>query len=428
MLTYWETLIATRSNIAVNDSYAQLWGRKLSNAYTVETYSGTLPATLTGTKVGYLESYKIYGNTEQNGTPTPENPIMPSGCGERTGNLFDLNRLPSNTWTTDTQYYMNGGIITNTSVNPENVSISVNNDTLSVTSDGGRGAGFLVEVEPSTEYRFTFTKSESLASDKTSCVYAFVDTSETLSEYNAIYGNSDSAVFTTGSNTKYVYFVFRKAVGSISYSNIMLVESSTALPYEPHGYKLPLISGNTSVDIYLGEVETTRRIRKQVLTGNENFIKNNTVPSNYLYYGPRNSIIPGSIKKTPLMCDELPMTSETPVSQIGISANNPYNVIYINFGADVMNAQSSGNTVNGFKEYLAAQYAAGTPVTVWYVLAEPETGIVNEPLMKIGDYADTIDSTQASTRIPTAPGETTISWAGEGIAPSEVEFVYKVKR
>lgn len=81
MLTYWETLIATRSNIAVSDTFAELWGRKLSNAYSVATYSGTLPATLR-TVEGYLENYKIYGNIVQNGTPTPESPIMPSGCGE----------------------------------------------------------------------------------------------------------------------------------------------------------------------------------------------------------------------------------------------------------------------------------------------------------------------------------------------------------
>lgn len=285
MLTYWETLIATRSNIAVSDSYAQLWGRKLSNAYTAATYTGTLPATLTGTKAGYLEIYKIYGNTEQTGTPTPGNPIMPSGCGEL--------------------------------------------ETI------GAHAG---------------------------------------------------------------------------------------------QYKLPLTSAGQGVDIYLGEVQTTRRIKKLVLTGEEKFSKNTASSSNYLYYIPKNALLPNSIKKTSLICNELPVTNEAPVSQIGISSNNNFSVIYVNFGADVMNAQPSGNTDAGLKEYLAQQYANGTPVTVWYVLAEPETGIVNEPLMKIGDYADTVSMEQAGVSIPTAPGETTISWAGEGLAPSEVEFVYKVKR
>lgn len=52
-------------------------------------YTGTLPATLTGTKAGYLHRYKIYGNTKKIGTPTPENPIVPQECGERTENLYN---------------------------------------------------------------------------------------------------------------------------------------------------------------------------------------------------------------------------------------------------------------------------------------------------------------------------------------------------
>ena len=247
-------VLKASKGLPVDDIFAELWGRKLSGDYTIVTYTGTLPATLTNTKAGYLHRYKIYGNTEQTGTPTPENPIVPSECGERTENLFDLNRLPSDTWTTDTRYYMNGGIVTSKIVNPAIVTISVNNDTLSVTTNGGNGAGFLVEVKPSTEYRLVFTKSESLASDKTSCTYALVDTSETIGYLRAIYGDDDGANFTTDSNTKYVYFVFRKASGTISYSNIMLTEGSTPpTSYIPYGYKLPLSSAGQSVDIYIGD-------------------------------------------------------------------------------------------------------------------------------------------------------------------------------
>lgn len=250
MISIYDVLKASKG-IDVDDTFAELWGRKLSNAYTIATYTGTLPATLQ-TVEGYLESYKIFGNTMQDGTPTPENPIEPSGCGERTVNLFNLNRLRSDTWTADTRYYMNGGIATSKTVNPAVVTISVNNDTLSVTTNGGNGAGFLVEVKPSTEYRLAFTKSESLDSSKTSCTYALVNTSETIGQLQAIYGDADGANFTTDSNTKYVYFVFRKASGTISYSNIMLSEGQTPLPYEPYGYKLPILSNSTVTDIYIG--------------------------------------------------------------------------------------------------------------------------------------------------------------------------------
>jgi hypothetical protein len=77
-----------------------------------------------------------------------------------------------------------------------------------------------------------------------------------------------------------------------------------------------------------------------------------------------------------------------------------------------------------FKQWLAAQYANGTPVTVWYVLAEPETGIVNEPLMKIGDYADTISMEQAGVQIPTLNGQTVID-VDTTLKPSEVYIKYQ---
>lgn len=75
--------------------------------------------------------------------------------------------------------------------------------------------------------------------------------------------------------------------------------------------------------------------------------------------------------------------------------------------------------LNAWIAYLQQQYTAGTPVTVWYVLAEPETGIVNEPLMKIGDYADTISSAQAGVTIPTVNGENVLDVPTE-VPPSEV--------
>lgn len=80
--------------------------------------------------------------------------------------------------------------------------------------------------------------------------------------------------------------------------------------------------------------------------------------------------------------------------------------------------------MDDFKSYLAAQYSAGTPVTVWYVLAEPETAVVNEPLMRIGDYSDTLSMEQAGAQIPTANGSTTLD-VETTVPPSEVYIKYR---
>lgn len=100
-----------------------------------------------------------------------------------------------------------------------------------------------------------------------------------------------------------------------------------------------------------------------------------------------------------------------------------------NIGFSLFNASQFGcrcpksvaNTVDEFKAWLANQYAAGTPITVWYILAEPETAVVNEPLRKIGDYADSISDVIS---IPTVRGKNVFDVDTE-VKPSEVYIKYK---
>lgn len=182
-------------------------------------------------------------------------------------------------------------------------------------------------------------------------------------------------------------------------------------------YKIPISSNSTTTNVYLGEVQTTRRIKKLVLTGESNINKNTpSNPDDYLYYL---SGVPH--EKTDCICSHLISTNSFPIAAIGgVYSKYSSGIIYISMSRGVMKAQPSGNTVEGFKEYLAAQYAAGTPVTVWYVLASETTGIVNEPLRKIGDYADEV----SNISIPVTAGGDTIS-VGTTLQPSEVTVNYK---
>ena len=189
-------------------------------------------------------------------------------------------------------------------------------------------------------------------------------------------------------------------------------------------WKIQITCAGQTTPVYLGQVSTVRRIRKLVLTGsNGNFTKNDADPTHYLYYTGV-STFPNSVAKTPLLCNELPVTNSAPQFQIGINSSSNANVVYFNFGGDVMNAQPHGNTATGLKEYLAAQYAAGTPVTIWYVLATEQTGIINEPLAKIGDYADELSSTDAGVAIPTVKGANTLTVGGD-LQPSEMTITFK---
>lgn len=182
-------------------------------------------------------------------------------------------------------------------------------------------------------------------------------------------------------------------------------------------YKIPISSAEQTTPVYLGEVESTRQIKKLVLTGDEW----------WQFYSDSLGLWQFYIKDISL--GGVPISSCTSnIAPYGVTVNNRRNYDYgcylITDGSGVA-FQMNGDkdtliNANSWKSYLAAKYAAGTPVTVWYVLAAPETAVVNEPLRKIGDYADTV----SGITIPTITGANTID-VDTTLKPSEVSINYK---
>jgi hypothetical protein len=84
-----------------------------------------------------------------------------------------------------------------------------------------------------------------------------------------------------------------------------------------------------------------------------------------------------------------------------------------------MNKALSLSTVDLFKTWLADEYSAGHPVILYYVLTTPQTGVVNEPLQKIGTYADSL-----TTSIPCTAGENSFD-VDTTVAPSEVTATFE---
>lgn len=283
----WQTFVAAANDDSITApiprTREEIWWANISLSHEVIVeYTGTLPATLQ-TVEGYLESYKIYGNTEQAGTPTPLNPIEPESCGE---------------------------------------------------------------------------------------------------------------LETTGAHAGQ--------------------------------YKLPLTSAGQNVDIYLGEVETTRRIKKLVLTGTETMYTAGLSTTRTVVQFLVSTYFKGATTGLCNILEWKPKSSYTSSDYNRIVlANDPSTEPTRSFYLSIDNSSLPEASLNGVKTYLQQQYTNGTPVTIWYILATEETGTLNEPLRKIGDYADTIDSAQTSVQIPTAAGTTVIDYAGEGLAPSKVELTYK---
>jgi len=259
-------VLLAMSNIPVVDPIAEIWGRGLQGGgYTIIEYTGALPITINANGEPLID-YRIYGNTVHTGTPTPENPIMPIGCGE---------------------------------------------------------------------------------------------------------------LETTGAHAGQ--------------------------------YKLPILSNSTVTNIYLGEVETTRRIKKLVLTGEENWVKRTFGNRKHTFEHAQIFRLIGG------QCSHYANYTAADIDMVdGVYLSNTFRIIITDLRF---------TAVTDFMDYLAAQHTAGTPVTVWCILTEPETGIVNEPLMKIGNYADTIDSTQTTAQIPTSKGTNIIDYDGTP-KPSQMYIKY----
>ena len=329
----------------------------------------------------------ISGNEKHTGTPTPDNPIMPQGTGERTGNLFDGDYTVAV------------------------MSVSGNTATLNTTSSGRTA---IVKCKSNT----TYTVKKYSASNR--FIIAESDIKPTNSTAMSIIQNDSSKseyTFTTSNTTQYVT-IYCSTSSEQAEPKLMLNTGSTPLPYEKFGYKIPILSANTATPIYLGEVETTRKVKKLVLTGNKETIDR----ADNCFRIP-----------LPLSSDSIPNAVSTHLpykagwelrsGTTGICTSTTY--YGTNYKYLLLRCDEIATTVSDFQTYLQQQYAAGTPVTIWYVLATPETAVVNEPLMKISTYADTLSKAQAGVAIPTNNGSTTLDVL-TAVKPSNVSIKYRV--
>lgn len=398
------------------------WEHSLRKLTTVTDTFTTLPADVYAD--GTTATVGLKGNMVQTGTPTHDNPVMPNGTGERTGNLWNEEGFSART-ITSTHEHSNTNPYGTTLSSTTGKEVSITQANYPTGTIGYQNGFFMIDVDFSKyavgdvvtiSFDYIVNVIHSLSTQKTTSVYAGKDSNAvpiTLSSGDWKISGRLTAVITIIADMK-PYVEVRLCGNSITVKNVMLNEGGTALPYEPYGIKIPISSASTTTPVYLGEVETTRKIKKLVLTGEETWYINEAVSTEdtaYLY--------------------TTGITSNTYVAGYGICSHFEYKDIYhirdVNGfhlisgygGLRFRIMRTIASTVSDFKAYLAQQYAAGTPVTVWYVLAEPTTGIVNEPLMKIGNYADTV----SGITIPTITSKDTFD-VDTTLKPSEVSLSY----
>ena len=297
-----------------------------------------------------ITAYTLKGNTIQDGTPTPSNPVEVNGVGNKTANLFDDTNI----------------------INIPNL-----------------GDRYGVEL-PSGTY--------SIYNDTDNNVY--YGTNNWTGKQLACSSHSTATVQLNVGSGVGGFFI---ALNSASQGGCTIVEGS-AVPtsYIPYGYKIPISTLQGSAVNYLGSVSSNRNIAKYVFDGTDNFTWTKSGSRSYSWFLNPYALPNHGKTNTPFLCTHGATVTTVSDYQYGtVYADNTYNLGI--FPTEI-------STVAELREWFAEN-----PVTIWYVMDTSTTAAINEPLMKIGDYADSISN---AAQIPTAEGANSIT-VDTTVQPSE---------
>lgn len=191
---------------------------------------------------------------------------------------------------------------------------------------------------------------------------------------------------------------------------------------ENGNWTIPITCAGQTVPVYLGQTQTVRKIHKFVLDGTEEWKWRTGEPLNVFFI---------EMYINPKVVDNCGLCTHYLNKDSGGFDTLENKHLLIKKSADGIRSfigirDSNFESAAELKSYLEDQYAAGTPVTVWCVLATPETGIINEPLCKIGAYADELHSADAGVMIPTTRGQNVLT-VGTDLQPSSVSITGYIK-
>lgn len=330
----------------------------------------------------------LKGNMSQSSTPSPQTPIQPQECGERTANLFDKD-------------------------NPRIYNGYYKAATNQLTPYPAN-AYIYVSVEPNkTYFIYNIKRYDSTSTTRwVTTENTFTDNSNVI-RTDVIQPTTAVTTITTGANERFLGLFMCADVDYQGYGSVSAsIAANCANLVIDNGYKIPILNNSQTTNVYLGEVESTRRIKKLVLTGEEEFgVSSMDGKTRIGFSGLVDEIDAATFTST--LCSHY---------KYKYTSNIYPDIDCFQFSGDkrMWIGVEYGTAVADFKSYLAQQYAAGTPVCVWYVLATPQTAVVNEPIRKIGTYTDTV----SGITIPVTAGANTLS-VDTTLQPSEVTATYK---
>ena len=196
--------------------------------------------------------------------------------------------------------------------------------------------------------------------------------------------------FTTPDDCHYIIYNVRN---NVDYSQGMMVKGdelpTTYQPYFDGGTataEMLLKVGNYQdvQEILSGAI--TRNVGVKVLDGTENW-QSNVTSKFYLIDN-----VMKAQDNSPTLCSHYKSILAASTAAVG----NGQIALFVGGGARLVVGDNNYTTISGFKQFLADQYANGTPVTIIYPLATPTTETVTGQTMQVQQGDNVVEITQAS--------------------------------
>ncbi len=215
-----------RAYTAIRKKNAQILTETIENSFSLE---------LTKTFTANVENLKIYGNSVQNGTPSPTNPVEVQSMGDKTSNLADLTKIQISTSTPHVTYNYD-----NFKSNLELTSTPGEYDYTYIT-DQNLG----LEIGKTYYYGGDIVVSGKQTKNNTVVAFGLTDSTYTAHTFTKDGTKNVQGTFTyTGQSSVRLRMFFNYGSvepAQVRFENIYVSEVNE---YEPYGYKIPVkVSG-----------------------------------------------------------------------------------------------------------------------------------------------------------------------------------------
>ena len=371
-------------------------------SYRYYDVEGTSPLTLDKSVGKPLRDYKIYGNSIQDGTPSPDNPVEIQGCGDKSKNLL----------TADDGYVYS---------NNYNANIVHYDKNTQVFTINGIGMQVHIPLEKIVPSGTTVSLFAEIVNDDYEIVnklniggYGVSNIWQNDLTFTPTSSKKQSKVFTTTDDVdRFCIFIYSSwQAQNVKMRITYAIHDKELTEYEPYGYKIPIeVGGKNLFDVngdinrdYKGNPSPNQFHGNHIVSGNQFLIKTSTWATSSF-----GQFINVRIGKTYTVSLNVIEWGSCPTLEVELKAINPNALIIkprINTGENTMTFSFTATTEVVHLAFAQTgisysdngliignvQVEEGDTATEYEPYRKEITNIyLDEPLYKIGDYADYID-------------------------------------